>query len=513
MYPTDKNRNIRSSQRSIKDYTSSSFKSNKRLLSSTSPTEEHHTKKLKQQVTKAKEGNNKDTMDIVTNGSTDGIERGRTDKELRNTVVNVSSDSLEGALGPLVHEIKLLRESFDEKYSRLDDKYTKLENVITSQRNEVSSELVKLNDSLTTQKLEITATVETKIGASNEKLEQVLQENRSLKRSNMALQERLSRIEATQLDNNVILTGIQEEQWERYEITHQRVIDIIAEAIKPIEGDNATIRVRNVLISNCKRIGTYRMNYSRPISIAFQRKEDKDLLMSNKQNLPAGIYANDEYPIHVKLKRDKLRPILRLAKTLPEYKDNTKLIGDKLIINGVKYSIDDIHMLPAGLEAYRAAEKNDANTIAFHGELSPYSNFHPSPFIIGEHSFHSTEQWIQYQKSLMFGDSYTANLILQTDSAIEAKRLSHKITGVDHTKWKLDGYEKCVTGIMAKFDQNPFLKLMLLSTKPKLLVEASTDKLWGTGVGLRDTNVLKRNSWTGQGWLSKMLHQIRDDTE
>ena len=52
------------------------------------------------------------------------------------------------------------------------------------------------------------------------------------------------------------------------------------------------------------------MNYSRPISIAFQCKEDKDLLMSNKQNLPAGIYANDEYPIHVKQKRDKLRPIL-----------------------------------------------------------------------------------------------------------------------------------------------------------------------------------------------------------
>ena len=109
--------------------------------------------------------------------------------------------------------------------------------------------------------------------------------------------------------------------------------------------------------------------------------------------------------------------------------------------------------------------------------------------MIGDHTFHSAEQWIQYQKSLMFGDSYTTNLILRTDSAIEAKRLSHKITGVDHTIWKLDGYEKCVTGIMVKFDQNPLLKSMLLSTKAKLLVEASTDKLWGTGVGLTDSNV------------------------
>ena len=183
------------------------------------------------------------------------------------------------------------------------------------------------------------------------------------------------------------------------------------------------------------------------------------------------------------------------------------------MINGAKYSVDDLHQLLEGLETYRAAEKNDANTIAFHGELSLYSNFHPSPFTIGEHTFHSAEQWIQYQKSLMFGDSYTANLILRTDSAIKAKRLSHKITGVDHTRWKLDGYEKCVTGIMAKFDQNPLPKSMLLSTKPRLLVEATTDKLWGTGVGLRDSNVLKQNHWTGHGWLSKILHHIRDDTE
>ena len=125
----------------MKDFTSSSSKSNKRLLSSLSPTEDHHTKKLKQQVTKIKGGKNKDTMDIETNGSNDSIELGRIDKEehaghtIENTVVNVSSDNFESALGPLVQEIKLLRESFDKKYSRLDDKYTRLENVITSQKN------------------------------------------------------------------------------------------------------------------------------------------------------------------------------------------------------------------------------------------------------------------------------------------------------------------------------------------------------------------------------------------
>ena len=235
--------------------------------------------------------------------------------------------------------------------------------------------------------------------------------------------------------------------------------------------------------------------------------------MSNKQNLPAGIYANDEYPIHVKQTRDRLGPILRFAKSLPEFRNNSKLVGDKLVINGVKYGLDDIHRLPMGLEAYRAAEKSDDDTIAFHGELSPFSNFQPSPFTINNHIYHSTKQCIQYQKCLMFGDSYTANLILRSKNALEAKRLSYKITRVDHMRWKSDGFDKCIIGIKEKFNQNPLLKSMLVATKPKLLVEASTNRLRGTGMGLRDTNVLNHTHWSGHGWLSKMLHQIRDDND
>ena len=105
--------------------------------------------------------------------------------------------------------------------------------VITSQKNKMSNELGKLHVSIASQKQEITATVERKSEASNEKLEQVLKENISLKKSNSVLQECLSRIESTQLDNNVILTGIQEQQWKKFEITQQRVIDVIAEALKP----------------------------------------------------------------------------------------------------------------------------------------------------------------------------------------------------------------------------------------------------------------------------------------
>ena len=142
--------------------------------------------------------------------------------------------------------------------------------VITSQKNKMSNELGKLHESIASQKQVITATVEREIEALNEKLEQVLKENISLKKSNSVLQECLSRIESIQLDNNVILMGIQEQQLEKFEIMWQRVIDVIAEALKPFEGSNTMNRAEQVAIANCKQIGRYRMNYNQPISITFQ---------------------------------------------------------------------------------------------------------------------------------------------------------------------------------------------------------------------------------------------------
>ena len=48
------------------------------------------------------------------------------------------------------------------------------------------------------------------------------------------------------------------------------------------------------------------------------------------------------------------------------------------------------------------------------------------------------------------------------------------------------------------------------ATAPKTLVEAKSDKLWVTGIQLHDPNVLKPDTWTGKGWMSKMLSTIHE---
>ena len=73
-----------------------------------------------------------------------------------HAITEVKNTPLEGALGPLVHQIQLLRETFDDQFTKLDDKYTRLETAITSQKKEMSEELNKLQDSISNQKVVIT---------------------------------------------------------------------------------------------------------------------------------------------------------------------------------------------------------------------------------------------------------------------------------------------------------------------------------------------------------------------
>ena len=73
------------------------------------------------------------------------------------------------------------------------------------------------------------------------------------------------------------------------------------------------------------------------------------------------------------------------------------------------------------------------------------------------------------------------------------KDLVFWIKGFDPDRWRDDGFELCYAGIKEKFTQNPLLIHMMKVMAPKTLAEASYDKLWGTGIPLRDNDALKTN--------------------
>ena len=171
-----------------------------------------------------------------------------------------------------------------------------------------------------------------------------------------------------------------------------------------------------------------------------------------------------------------------MVKSNPKYRDKCRLQGDKLIIDGVKYTMENLGDLPAELVAYQVAEKSNDTTLVFlvfHSELSLYSNFHPSPFTIDGICFPSAEHYIQYHKALLFGHSVTANSILKSGTSLESKKLSYNISDFSRSKWTNKGYNICAKGIREKIIPNWPLFEMLKGTGSKTLVEANKNKLCG----------------------------------
>ena len=192
--------------------------------------------------------------------------------------------TLQAALGPLVKEFQLLRESVNTVHND----YTDLIKTISKQKEEIKNELVD------------------KIENNSKQLHKITVENQYLKKENETLKSRMEVLEQNQLTNNVILTLVQEDPFEPYSTTKLRVHEMIAATIASGNSEDDLNTDKKVYIANCNRVGKFRHNYSRPISITFAKRDDKELFLSNKRHLPEGIFTNEEYPLYIKRNRERL---------------------------------------------------------------------------------------------------------------------------------------------------------------------------------------------------------------
>ena len=208
--------------------------------------------------------------------------------------------------------------------------------------------------------------------------------------------------------------------------------------------------------------------------------------------------------------RRKLWPILRKAKQISEYKMKSKLEGSYLVIKGRKYTSKNHHQLHEPLTGYNVSSKTSETHIGFFGELNPFSNFHTAPFTIEGIWFHSSEQWIQYQKAKLFNDDMTTGKILNSTTPLEYKIVSKEIINYDPECWRDKAESLCDIGINAKFAQNENLMKLLVATGNKTITECAFDHLWGNGIPLQNEDCLDESRWTGDNLLGNILMRIRE---
>ena len=203
---------------------------------------------------------------------------------------------------------------------------------------------------------------------------------------------------------------------------------------------------------------------------------------------------------------------MRAAKRSNEYKKQSRLEDDKIVLKGRSYSVNTLNQLPDELNVFKVTTHENEHTVGFFGEINPLSNFYPSAFALDGIHYISSEQFIQSSKAKFFGDMDMYNQIMGCTTSLECKTLSQQIKNVDVNRWEEVACSVCKSGIRAKFQQNPVaMDTLLHKTGQKQIAECTADRLWGTGLPLGDPACLDTSKWTSQGIMGQILESICDE--
>ena len=160
----------------------------------------------------------------------------------------------------------------------------------------VHQDYADLKQTISKQKEDIKQDLTDKIEKNTSQLIEINKENKFLRKENNELKSRRDRIEQNQLTNNVILTGIPEGPYEQYSITKLRVQEMIAHTIGSGDVNDDLEKAKAIEITRCSRVGKFRHNNARPISITFGTKDDKEAFLSCKKKLQVESLQMTNYP-------------------------------------------------------------------------------------------------------------------------------------------------------------------------------------------------------------------------
>lgn len=159
--------------------------------------------------------------------------------------------------------------------------------------------------------------------------------------------------------------------------------------------------------------------------------------------------------------------------------------------------------------------KEGAAMICFHNpdeENGYLSNWFLSEFTVGGITFSSMEQYMMYEKAILFKDQTTAEKILQTDDVAKIKALGRTVQNFDDEVWTKEREGIVYNGVLEKFRQNPELAEKLKKTGEEIIAECAVkDRIWGIGLSIKDENRLSIDKWRGQNLLGRILMRVRED--
>lgn len=151
--------------------------------------------------------------------------------------------------------------------------------------------------------------------------------------------------------------------------------------------------------------------------------------------------------------------------------------------------------------------------ICFHNpdEINGYlSNWYLADFSVNSIQYSSMEQYMMYQKALLFNDMEIAGKILNTTNVGKIKALGRTVKNYEDIIWNGTRQIIVYKGLFEKFQQNIELKEKLLETQDNILVECAVqDRIWGIGLSMKDERRFELEKWQGQNLLGFSLMMVR----
>ena len=139
------------------------------------------------------------------------------------------------------------------------------------------------------------------------------------------------------------------------------------------------------------------------------------------------------------------------------------------------------------------------------------SQWAQTPFTVDGIEYATAEHWMMAGKARLFADDEMLAQILDAPSPRDAKALGRAVRNFDDEAWKARRYEIVLEGSVHKFSAQAAWCEYLVSTAPKLLVEAAPrDRIWGIGLGTKNPAVHDPRHWRGQNLLGFALTEARE---
>ena len=222
---------------------------------------------------------------------------------------------------------------------------------------------------------------------------------------------------------------------------------------------------------------------------------------------------SENFSADTEFKRRKLYTIFKKAKSIEKYNSKISLNSDILIIDSVRYTVNDLHKLPQDLQPRQFSEKMNENYFVFGGmysEFCPFSNWYPCDINYMGHTFKSLEQSYQYAKAVYANDAAMTTKLLYTSDPRAAKDLGSKVSGLEGSNWNIDKYDIMVELVKTKFTDNAELGLDLLKTGQKVMAESGRDIHYAIGLPITSRDIFNEAKWSGKNKLGHILCTVRD---